>query len=268
MAKRKDIPNYNSPIIETHCHLDYLEPAVDSIVDEASSFGVERIITISVSKDNLDTVKKIAQEHNKVWGTQGIHPHEAQDFTNDTLAKIKTNLTEQDKLIAVGEIGLDYFYEHSERDVQIKAFESQLELAAELDLPVVIHTREADEDTQAILKNAAPQLKKKGVIHSFTSGKNLAEFCLDQGFYLGFNGISTFKKAENVREIIEITPIEQIVLETDAPYLTPVPYRGKENAPKYLPFIAEQVANTKQIDIQDCLAQCYQNSMNLFFANN
>ena len=263
---KRPIPNYQHAIIETHCHLDYLEPSIETVIDEAHACGVERIITISVSKDNLDKVKDISSAHTNVWGTQGVHPHEANDFNQTVEEHIRSNLNAHDKLIAVGEIGLDYFYEHSDRKQQIQAFEAQLSLAAELDLPVVIHTREADEDTQAILKNAASHLKRKGVIHSFTSGKSLAEFCLQEGFYLGFNGISTFKKAENVRDIIAITPLDRIVLETDAPYLTPVPYRGKENAPKYLPFIAEQVADSKQISVEACLTHAYNNSMRLFFS--
>ena len=132
-------------------------------------------------------------------------------------------------------------------------------------MPVVIHTREADADTRAILSNFSDQLQRKGVIHSFTSSLELAEYCLGEGFCLGFNGIATFNQADNVRAVVAATPLRQILLETDAPYLTPVPYRGKPNAPYYLPFIAEKIAEIKSCDIEQLLAQAWGNSMELFF---
>ena len=130
---------------------------------------------------------------------------------------------------------------------------------------MVIHTREADDDTRDILRNYSSTLARKGVIHSFTSGLALAEFCLAEGFMLGFNGITTFNRADNVRAVVAATPVEQLVLETDAPYLTPVPYRGKPNAPYYLPFIAETVAAIKDIEIEELLCRVNRNSRNLFF---
>jgi len=140
------------------------------------------------------------------------------------------------KMVAVGEIGLDYHYNNSPPEIQRSAFERQLQIACDQDLPVVIHTRDADEDTKAILKNFSSKLKRKGVVHSFTSTLELAEFVLSEGFYIGFNGIITFKKAENVQEVVKITPVERILFETDSPFLTPVPHTGKENAPFYLQF--------------------------------
>ncbi len=169
------------------------------------------------------------------------------------------------RILAVGEIGLDYYYDHADRSVQRSVFEQQLQTAAELDLPVVIHTRDADADTRDILRNYSAALSRKGVIHSFTSSLALAEFCLAEGFMLGFNGITTFNRAENVRQVVAATPVEQLLLETDAPYLTPVPYRGRPNAPYYLPFIAETVAAIKELDVEDLLRQAYRNSVNLFF---
>ena len=130
---------------------------------------------------------------------------------------------------------------------------------------MVIHTREADEDTMNLLREYAPQMARKGVVHSFTSGMALAELAVELGFCLGINGIVTFNKADNVREVVAATPIENLLLETDAPFLTPVPYRGNENAPKYLPFIAEKIADVKQISVQDVLTITYQNSLRTFF---
>lgn len=264
--KKRDIPNYGLPIIETHCHLDYLkELPLDEILSKAGGIGVEKVMTIAVSPDNLAKVMDITAQHEQVFGTQGIHPHDAEGFNDDVEQTIRTNLN-NDKIKAVGEIGLDYYYDNADRSVQRAVFEKQLAIAVEKELPVVIHTREADEDTQAILQNFVGQMKNKGVIHSFTSGIALAEYCLAEGFNLGFNGICTFNKAENVREVVGITPLEQTLLETDAPYLTPVPYRGKENAPFYLPFIAEKVAEVKGVDVETVLKQTYQNSLNTFFS--
>ncbi len=136
-------------------------------------------------------------------------------------------------------IGLDYYYDHADGAVQRQVVEAQLAIAVELDLPIVVHTRDADEDTRAILANFSGHLKRKGVIHSFTSGLPLAEFCLGEGFCLGFNGIATFNRADNVREVVAATPLGQLVIETDSPCLTPVPYRGTKNAPYFLPFVAQ-----------------------------
>jgi TatD DNase family protein len=263
--KRRDIPRFDTPIIETHCHLDYLDQAdLDFTLEKSLAVGVERIITIAVSADNLNRVMELARSSQYIWGTQGIHPHEAHSYSPEVDAIIRAHASDA-RIVAVGEIGLDYYYDHADRSVQRKVFEQQLQTAAELDLPVVIHTREADDDTRDILKNYSSALARKGVIHSFTSSLALAEFCLAEGFMLGFNGITTFNRADNVRQVVAATPVRQLLLETDAPYLTPVPYRGKPNAPYYLPFIAETVAAIKGLDIEELLQQANSNSRNLFF---
>lgn len=269
MSKRtpKTVPLFHTPIIETHCHLDYL--AQDTIADELQAItaaGVERIVTIAVSADNLTTVLDLCHQYENIWGTQGIHPHEASSW-NPSVAQALAQGASHPKVVAIGEIGLDYYYEHASPQSQIAAFEAQLSLAAERDLPVVIHTREADADTRAVLENHASHLRKKGVIHSFTSSQALADYCLSEGFYLGFNGICTFKNADNVRAVIDATPIDQIVLETDAPYLTPVPYRGRVNSPRFLPLIAEQIAEIKSMPVEVLLTAVRRNSLALFFSD-
>lgn len=267
MSKRnkRAIPVFNHPIIETHCHLDYLkENPLEQTIENAKAAGIEKLITIAVSPDNLDTVMALTKANDFIWGTQGVHPHDAEKYTDATGQKIR-NQALNERIVAVGEIGLDYFYDNADRDIQRQVFHDQLQIAADLDLPVVIHSRDADDDTIEILKRFENSLKRKGVIHSFTSGPQLAQYAIDQGFCLGFNGICTFNSAENVRDIIRMTPIENIILETDAPYLTPVPYRGKENASCYLPFVAEKVAEVKDMTISDFLPIAYANSQALFF---
>ena len=264
--KRRDIPHFKTPIIETHCHLDYLDQAdLEITLEKSRQVGIERIITIAVSAGNLESVMKLATSSANIWGTQGIHPHEAESYTPEVDAIIRRNAGHA-KILAVGEIGLDYYYDHADRAVQRSVFEQQLQTAIELDLPVVIHTREADDDTRDILKNCSTSLTRKGVIHSFTSSLALAEFCLAEGFMLGFNGITTFNSADNVRQVVAATPMTQLLLETDAPYLTPVPYRGRPNAPYYLPFIAETLAAIKEVDVEVLLQQAYRNSLDVFFS--
>lgn len=252
-------------LIETHCHLDYLkaEP-LDEIRKKISEAGISKVITIGVDPENLDKVKALSDSCEEIYFTQGIHPHDAKEATEVEFEKI-TSRSIAPKMVAVGEIGLDYHYNNSPPEIQRKVFERQLQIAVEHDLPVVIHTRDADEDTKAILKAFSTHLKRKGVVHSFTSSLELAEFVLDEGFYLGFNGIITFKKAENVQKVVKITPIEQILFETDSPFLTPVPHRGKENAPYYLPFVASKIAELKNLDLESLKSQVYQNSLNCFF---
>ena len=264
-TKRREIPRFRTPIIETHCHLDYLDSSdLTATLQRCAEVGIADIITIAVSPENLDKVMALTRLADNIWGTQGIHPHEAASYDPQIEAAIRQQAQDQ-RILAIGEIGLDYYYDHADRAVQRSVFARQLQAAVDLDLPVVIHTREADEDTRAILEEFSPVLPRKGVIHSFTSGLALAEYCLGQGFMLGFNGIATFNRADNVREVIAATPIEQILLETDAPYLTPVPYRGRPNAPYYLPFIAEKLAAIKQLEVEEFLGQVYRNSRAVFF---
>lgn len=251
-------------MIETHCHLDYLkaEP-LEEIRKKIKDAGITKVVTIGVDPLNLDKVMDLALTHEEIYFTQGIHPHDAKDATEIEFEKI-IQRCQHPKMVAVGEIGLDYHYNNSPPEIQRQVFERQLQIACDQDMPVVIHTRDAEADTQAILRNFSSTLKRKGVIHSFTSSLELAEFVLSEGFYIGFNGIITFKKAENVQEVVKITPAERILFETDSPFLTPVPHRGKENAPYYLPFVAQKIAELKGIELEGLKAKVLGNSLQCF----
>ena len=266
--KRADIPTFTHPIIETHFHLDMLKANTrQEVVEKSLLHNIQKMITISTNPNNLDEVISIADTFPSIYCTQGLHPHEGKEWNNNVRDHVIRNLNDSSKnkkIVAVGEIGLDYYYSKSPRDEQLKAFEEQLQIAVDHNLPVVIHSRDADEDTIMILKYFSSTLKRKGVIHSFTSGLDLAEFCLNEGFHLGFNGIITFKNAENVRDALRLTPIDRILLETDSPFLTPDPYRGFENAPYYLPFIAMKIAEVKMMGLDDILINTYQNTIKLF----
>lgn len=255
-------------MIETHCHLDYLkaEP-LEEIRKKIREAGITKVVTIGVDPLNLDKVMELSDTCEEVYFTQGIHPHDAKEATDVEFNKIITRAS-MPKMVAVGEIGLDYHYNNSPPAIQRTVFEKQLQIACDQDLPVVIHTRDAEEDTRAILKNFTHSLKRKGVVHSFTSSRELAEFVLAEDFYIGFNGIITFKKAENVQDVVKITPVEKILFETDSPFLTPVPHRGKENAPFYLPFVAAKIAELKNIDLELLKNQVLHNSLKCFFKLN
>lgn len=264
--KRREIPVFDHPIIETHCHLDYLKDRpLEETLEQTQKVNIERVITIAVAPDNLATVRELSEKASWLYGTQGIHPHEAESYNDAVEEEIRSHARDE-KIVAIGEIGLDYFYDKADRATQREVFRRQLQIACDNDRPVVIHSREADDETIMILKEFEQSLKRRGVIHSFTSGPGLARYALDQGWSLGFNGITTFNKAENVRDIVRMTPISQILLETDAPFLTPVPYRGKENAPFYLPFVAEKIAEVKELPLEEVITETYQNSLRTFFA--
>ncbi|MEX1056686.1 MAG: TatD family hydrolase [Natronospirillum sp.] len=263
--KKREIPSFSQPLIETHCHLDYLEQdSTEAILAQARSLGVERFITIAVQPDNLMTVRALADAHSDVYATQGVHPHDALHYNQAVGAAIRAGV-QHPKVVAVGEIGLDYHYDNSPRAEQWQAFADQLQIALDVNLPIVVHTRDADDDTMAIFREFSGR-GLRGVIHSFTSSPALAEFCLAEGFHLGFNGIITFNKAENVRAVLAATPMERILLETDAPFLTPAPFRGKENAPFYLPLVAHKVAEVKGETPDSVVHQTTQNARDVFFS--
>lgn len=251
-------------MIETHCHLDYLKSQpLEETLRLCHEAGVDKIVTIAVSPDNLDSVLEIAKNNPEVYCTQGIHPHDAKLFSVDVEEIIKRNL-KNEKVIAVGEIGLDYHYDNSPRDIQKEVFRRQLTIAIDNNKPVVIHTREAEEDTSGILSELASKLTRKGVVHSFTSSPELAHTVLKLGFYIGINGIVTFKNADNVREIVALTPLERILIETDSPFLAPVPHRGRENAPFLLPFVAQKIAELKNVSVDEVIRVTTKNAQDLF----
>ncbi len=258
-----------SMLTDTHCHLDYLKAcSIVQTIEEAGQASVHKIITISVDPANLDEVIKISRDFPNVFCSQGIHPHDAKTYCLEVENKIRENCQDKkNKVVAIGEIGLDYHYNHSTKEEQINAFEAQLNLSCELALPLILHSREAESDTMDILKNFENHInscKSHGVFHSFTSNKELAEFALTRNFFIGINGIVTFNKSQNVQEIVAMTPLNRLVVETDAPFLSPIPFRGKENASKYLPLIAKKIAEIKNLPLEEVLEQLEINATTIF----
>lgn len=256
-----------SEIVETHCHLDYLkDQPVEQIIENAQLAGVGKFITISVDQENLEQVIQLTHQFSNVYGSQGIHPHQAKTYNQEIELRIKQQ-AQNPKIVAIGETGLDYHYDFSTPQEQDFAFRSQFELSLELNLPLIIHSRKAEEDTISILKQYAPQSQRKGVLHSFTSRWELAECALELDFYIGINGIITFKNAQDLVEVVKKIPLNRLLLETDAPYLAPTPHRGKENSPAYLPLIAQKIAQIKEITSAEVITQTTENAYQLFRLN-
>ena len=248
--------------IDTHCHLDILESTPEETIIEAKQAGVQRMVTIAVDEPSLDFVSSTVQEFPAVYGSVGFHPHDASKLTKSLLQKIRQLAEEQHKLIAIGEIGLDYHYMNSPAEIQQQAFRKQLQLAVELNLPVILHSREAETDTLNILQEFP--VPSHGVAHSFTSSIEMARTLVEMGWYLGINGIVTFKNAEDLREVVRWLPLEHLLLETDSPFLAPIPFRGKPNKPAYIPAIATFIAELREISLEELAQQTTANAQRLF----
>ncbi|MEZ7973741.1 MAG: TatD family hydrolase [SAR324 cluster bacterium] len=248
--------------IDTHCHLDKLDSTPEEAVNEAKDAGVKRMLTISVDEPSLDFVSNAVQQFPEVYGSVGFHPHDASAMSDSLENKIRQLAQDEDKVIAIGEIGLDYHYLYCPVEVQQRVFRQQLMLAEELNLPVVMHSREAEADTLNILKEIP--VKSLGVAHSFTSSFEMARTLVEMGWYLGINGIVTFKNTEDLREVVRWLPLEKMLLETDSPFLTPVPFRGKPNKPAHIPVIATFISELRDISLQELAEQTNENAQRLF----
>ena len=226
---------------DSHCHVPY-EGIGTEVIDQARAAGVLRMVDVGTDADQSAVAVAVAQAHEGVWATVGLHPHDAKNGV-DSIGP----LLGEDKVVAVGECGLDYHYDHSPRPVQREAFAAQIALATAHDLALVIHTREAWDDTFAILQ--AEGVPERTVFHCFTGGPAEARRALDLGTHLSFSGIVTFKAADDLREAATLCPLDRLLVETDAPFLAPVPYRGRRNEPAFVPVVGAAVAAVKGIEV-------------------
>lgn len=253
-------------LIDSHCHLDEERFAADrdAVIARAETAGVVRMVTIGASggmQANHDAVA-LAQQHASIFATVGIHPHEANTVTPAVLDEI-ARLARAPRVVAIGETGLDYYYDNSPRPAQQDAFRQFVALARQLQLPLVVHLRDAYDDAVAILRDERAA-EVGGVIHCFSGDRAVARACLDLGFHLSFSGIVTFKNADELRAVVRMTPADRLLVETDAPFLTPAPHRGKRNEPAYVVLTAAAVAAERQHPIEELATLTQANTERLF----
>lgn len=252
-------------IFETHAHYDdeaFTEDR-DSLLKSMEENGIGLIVNVTAEYDSIDETYELSQKYDFVYGTVGVHPSEVEELDDKKLAKMYEK-AKRDKIVAIGEIGLDYYWPEPDHEIQKKWFLAQLKMAKELDLPVIIHSRDAAADTLDILKSdAATGLR--GVIHCYSYSKEMAVEFEKLGYYFGIGGVITFQNAKKLVEVVEYLPLEKIVLETDSPYLSPVPNRGKRNSSLNIPYIAEKIAEIKKIPYDTVVEVTEKNARRLYF---
>ena len=252
-------------LIDSHCHLDLIAKrdniAIDTLVQNAHTAGVQRILSIGIDQPNSEQVYALAQQHEQVYASVGVHPCHANEQPVDTAWLAEWGA--KPGVIALGETGLDYYREPVNHRLQWQSFADHLTLAAQLGKPVIVHTRQAQADTIRILQEHHSS-GVTGVMHCFTEAWAMAEQALELGFYISISGIVTFKNAEPIREVVRQVPLNRLLIETDAPYLAPVPYRGKTNKPEYVQYVAAMCAEQKQLPVEQLIAATGENFCRLF----
>jgi TatD DNase family protein len=253
-------------LIDTHCHLDFerFDADREAVVRRALDAGVAQMVVPAIDLENCTAVLRLTEQYEPVFAAVGVHPNSTAVLPENWLESVKA-FARREKVVAIGEIGLDYHWDDSPKAVQHEALRRQLALAAELGLPVIIHNREASADVIRLLaESPLAGRERPGVLHSFSADWPTARAALDMGFYLGFTGPVTFKKANELREIAAKVPSDKILVETDAPFLTPHPFRGKRNEPGYVRFVAERIAAVRGVDTAVFAAQTTANARRLF----
>ena len=251
-------------LIDSHVHLDdeRFDGDRDILIKSLKSNGIELVINIGADmKSSIDSIE-LAKRYDNIYAAIGVHPHSASEMTENTLDELR-DMAKEDKVIAIGEIGLDYYYDNSPRDIQRKWFREQLELAKELDLPVIIHSRDATKETYDIIKEAQDGTLR-GVLHCFSGSVEVAMEYIKLGFYISIGGTVTFKNSRVVREVAEAVPLDKFLVETDCPYLTPEPYRGKRNEPMFVKYAAEKIAEIRGISFEELSKATNKNTKELF----
>ena len=255
----------NNYLVDSHCHLDFPDYAgnVDAVVARAEAAGVGVCLSIGTELKRFPDVRAVAEKFPHVWCSVGVHPHESEKELLDDEAALVAEAAHP-KVAAIGETGLDYYYEHSPRAPQQKNFRSHIAAARKLGLPVIVHTRDADDDTIAILEDEMGKGAFTGVIHCFTGTQRLADASLALGLYISVSGIATFKNSGALRDVIKSVPLEKLLVETDAPFLAPVPHRGKTNEPAFVVHTAKMLAELKGVSEEDLAAITTDNFFRLF----
>lgn len=249
-------------MIDTHTHINCIDDfPIDEILKNASDNGVEKLIVPSAYASDIDIVAKLASKYENVYGLLGVHPSEVKDWTDDLIDKIK-ECAKSPKIVGIGEIGLDYYWDKSFNDLQKEVFIKQINLANELNFPISVHDREAHKDSFDILT----EFNKNSIVimHCFSGSVEFMHECVKQGWYIAIGGVVTFKNAIKMKEVAKEVPLDKLLIETDAPYLTPVPYRGKTNQPAYVKYVAEEIANLRNTSFEEIDEQTTKNAKLVF----
>lgn len=251
-------------IFDTHAHYDdsAFREDREKLLCKMHEEGVEYMVNIGCSMNNSRHITELVKKYDFLYGTVGVHPGDIDDLTGQDL-EVLADLSGKDKILGIGEIGLDYHYDGIDKDCQKKWFAEQLNVAKQEKLPVVIHSRDAAADTLDVMKGENAQ-EIGGVIHCFSYGVELAKTYLNMGYYIGVGGVVTFKNSRKLKEVVSYTPLDRIVLETDAPYLAPVPYRGKRNCSSYLTYVADEIARIKGVDVEEVYQITFENGKKLY----
>lgn len=251
-------------IIDAHCHLydEKMADIKDEVFEKIDSCEVGCIVSGDNVENSLKCVQ-IANAHKNIFATAGIHPHETEHFDDNMLSQIRS-LCKDKKVVAIGEIGLDYYYDENLKSQQLIALQKQIDLADELSLPCVFHVREAMGDFLDIVRKNKDKFSHGGLVHSFNGSVEVAKELMKFGFFFSFNGIATFKNANNVLKVIDFLPMDRILIETDSPYLAPVPHRGEVNRPSYVYLVAEKIASIKNVPVEEIISQTKLNTERLF----
>jgi TatD DNase family protein len=252
-------------LVDSHCHLDFPDFAgkVDEVLGRARAAGVGVCVSIGTELKRFPGVKAVAEAHDNVWCSVGVHPHESEKELLDDAAALIAEAAHP-KVVAIGETGLDYYYEHSPREPQQQNFRSHITAARQTGLPLIVHTRDADDDTITILRDEMAKEEFTGLIHCFTGTQRLADAALEMGLYISVSGIATFKNSSALRDVIKSVPLDRLLVETDAPYLAPVPHRGKTNEPAFVVHTANILAELKGVPPAELAAATTDNFFRLF----
>jgi len=251
-------------LIDTHCHLDFAEFSADrdEVLKRAQAAGVEYIINVASSLENSRAAVSLSNEYISVFSSVGIHPHDAKDFSEAALAEI-SELADNKRVVAIGEVGLDFYRNLSESYVQEEVFRKFINLAEDKNLPLIIHSRAADEDTLRVIKEERFK-NMRAVVHCFSGSGQFLESCLELGFYISYTCNITYKKAHDLCELVKSTPLDKLMLETDAPYLSPEGFRGRRNEPMHIKLLAEKIAEIKEITFKEVADKTSENAKALF----
>ena len=253
-------------ISDSHCHLDYpnLYENLNIVIQRANRNKVNKLLTVCTTLESFDKIKIIIEKYRNIYGTFGIHPHETKNYTNVDLNFILDIKKNHKKVIGIGETGLDYFYNHSDKNIQKKSFVDHIHAASKLNIPVIVHSRDAENDTFEIIKSEKKNSNFQALIHCFTGSEDFANKLLDLNCYISVSGIITFKNSVDLSNTISKIPLSNLLVETDSPYLAPSPFRGKTNEPSYIIHTIEKLSKIKNISKENIISQTTNNFKKLF----